>query len=535
MRKNCVVIALITIVAIGAGFRLWNLGNAELAFDEGLYNFRSIGYLDYLESAAQPTPVQWFGDSTLPWWTKLSFHDHPPLFFLTQRAFFAVLSDTLFATRLPSALAGIAAILVIFFIARRLLNNDLAGLIAAALISVNFAHVFISRLAMMESVLITLTLLNILAFLRFIENPRRWITFGATFGLVLLTKYVGVFLLPVYVAIVALQQPMLFKNRRLYAAALLALLIFIPVIVYNVMLYKNFGHFDLQLSYLFGKMPAYWQGESGKTQEPFGNIIANLRALYSPLLLLLGLTGAVYAVVVHNTRKILALPLALGASVTLLLIATGSAPRFTALYIIPLIPIAASALFILFKRFPKPQLLAAMLGVVIAIETVFMIRHEFKNASDYGVAKLDRYFDGVFGEARPANTPRHPNPNLDTIIQAHAKNITATLPPTGIIYDDNLAVSPMLWLFSRRQYYHGIPIMPASVFLEAQKSGNTAMFQNVALYFVKAGDGAPLKHARVAAAEEIEHALIVANAQPAFTATDSDGARAFTVYKFTTE
>lgn len=532
MTNRRIIVALAIIVAIGAGFRLWDLGNAELTFDEGLYAFRSVGYLDYLESAAQPTPVQLFSGRALPWWTRLSFHDHPPFLFLVQRVSFMALGDSLFAARLPSALAGIAAIMLMFFIVRRLLQSDVAGLIAAALVSVSSAHVFISRLAMMESVLVALLLLNILAFLRFIEHPRRWIAFGTSFGLVLLTKYVGVVLLPVYIAVIAIQQPALFKHWRAYAAGALAILLFSPVIIYNIMLYKNFGHVDLQLSYLFGNMPAYWQGESGKTQEPFGNIIANLRALYSPLLLLIGLAGAVYAVAVRAARKTLALPVIAGASVTLLLIAVGSAPRFTALYVVPLIPLAASAFFIFLKQFPKPKLLAAALVIVIAAEASFMIKNEFENTPNYGIAQLARYFDDVFGDARPANLPRHQNPTLDSAIRTSAEEIPATLLPSGIIYDDNLSIGPMLWLFSRRQYYHGIPVMPASVFLEAQKSKNTAAFQYVALYFVKAGEGAPLKRARVTAAEEIEKALAAGGVKPAFAAIDGDGIRAFTVYAF---
>ena len=107
---------LVAIAALGAVLRLWNLDTAELTFDEGLDAFRSVGYLDYLESPAQPTPVQWFADRELPWWTALSFHDHPPLVFLVQHATTAIFGDTLFAARIPSALAGIAAIILFFFI-----------------------------------------------------------------------------------------------------------------------------------------------------------------------------------------------------------------------------------------------------------------------------------------------------------------------------------------------------------------------------------------------------------------------------------
>lgn len=535
MQKNQIIIILSVIVVIGTGFRLWSLANAELTFDEGLDAFRSIGYLDYLESAAQPTLVQLLGTSPLPWWTKLSFHDHPPLFFIIQWLSFTMLGDTLFAARFPSAIAGTIAIMLMFFIVRRLLHNDRAGLIAATLISTSFAAVFVSRLAMIESVLIAFILLNILMFLRFLENPCRWAAFGATFGLVLLTKYTGIFLLPAYLSTIAVINPALYRDWRVYAAAGLTLVIFSPVIIYNIMLYNTLGHFDLQFSYLFDVMPAYWQGESGKTQEPFTNIVANLRALYSPTLLLLGAIGFTLSALTFRKQKLLAFPLFAALSVTLLLVATGSAPRFTALYLIPLLPLTTYALLLCFERFPKQRFPAALLGIVIAIEAAFTIRYEFKNAADYGIVELDRYFNNVFGAARPNNVPRHPNPNLDAVIQNRLARIPATLPPSGIIYDDNLAIGPMLWLFSRRQYYHGIPIMPASAFLETQKFGHAAMFNNVTLYFVKAGDGAPLKRARAIAAEKIERALATKGMTSIFSTADNDNVTAFTVYTFTTK
>src|SRR3989344_8863142 len=164
MRLKPVAIILIAIMVLGGALRLWNLGAAELTFDEGLYAFRSVGYLDYLESAAQPTPIQHFDKTLAPFWTRLSFHDHPPLFFLIQYIFFSMFGDSLLVARLPSALTGIASLLVVFLITKelfqkyttRILNipiSEWAALSAALLLSVNFAHILMSRLSMMEAVL----------------------------------------------------------------------------------------------------------------------------------------------------------------------------------------------------------------------------------------------------------------------------------------------------------------------------------------------------------------------------------------------
>ena len=54
---------LIAILLIGAILRFWGLGSAEIFHDEGLYAFRSIGYVDYIQNDDQTTPVQWFRDA----------------------------------------------------------------------------------------------------------------------------------------------------------------------------------------------------------------------------------------------------------------------------------------------------------------------------------------------------------------------------------------------------------------------------------------------------------------------------------------
>ena len=58
----------------GAILRLWGLGSAEIFHDEGAYAFRAIGYLDFMSNESQTTPVQWFRNEALPWWTHLSMH-----------------------------------------------------------------------------------------------------------------------------------------------------------------------------------------------------------------------------------------------------------------------------------------------------------------------------------------------------------------------------------------------------------------------------------------------------------------------------
>ena len=504
---------LISIIALSGFVRLWNIGNAELTYDEGLYAFRSIGYLDYLESSAQPTPIQWLPKKPLPWWLNLSMHDAPPLFFVIQHVFFGALGDSLLAARLPSALSGLGAILLIYFIARRLFaymeerRRVLISLSAAFLLSITFAHVFVSRLSMLESVLIFFVLLNILCFLRYVEDQRRWISFGITLGLCALIKYTSIFLIPVYFVFLSMVGPSFLKSYKFYGSLLIALIMFSPVIIYNINFYNTFGHFDLQFTYLLHQDVSYWHGDSGKTQEPFYNFGENMLSLYSPLWLILAASGGLLALLsvfklrfdIRSSKEAQSaiFILLLAIFITFILMMVGSAFRFLAFYVIPGVLLISSTPFILAKYisgnissnisgniFGKKGMIvvAALFAVFLGYESFYMVRSlRVVYASDFGVVKLDKYLDGIFGADRPPTLPRHPNIHLDKVIESFAAEIPDDLPPTGIIYDENISTAASLWLFSRRQYYHGIPIMTASNFQEITKSEGLAVFDGFTL------------------------------------------------------
>src|SRR3989344_3374609 len=130
------------IVLLAAFLIFFRLTRHDILGDDGHYSFRAIGYFDYLGSLEQTTPVQWFGER--PWWSLLSFHDHPPLVFLIQHIFFKLFGVSLLVSRLPAALAAVGSVLVLFFIGRKLGEIN-AGLFAAAALAVNSYFLWTGR------------------------------------------------------------------------------------------------------------------------------------------------------------------------------------------------------------------------------------------------------------------------------------------------------------------------------------------------------------------------------------------------------
>ena len=526
-------------IVIGVVLRFWGLGSAEIFHDEGLYAFRSIGYVDYIQNSDQTQPVQWFKDAVLPFWTHLSFHDHPPLFFIIQHIFFEVFGDSLFVARLPSALAGVFSIVLVFLIAKRVFKNEYAALLAAFLLAVNNAHVWVSRSSILESVLIFFIFLNIYAFLKFIENKKYWWFFGLTLGLVFLTKYTGFFLLPVYLVYLLIARRDLFRGLYFYGALFLAGIMFSPVIIYNFYLWKNTGHFDLQFAYVFKQNTPEWRVSLGKNQEPFSKMIDNLLSLYS-ISSLIAVTGGIIASIILWFKKrdnFLMFLWLLFIFITLVLVAVGSAFRFISLYTAPFV-FLITFLFVYFKEKFSGGYLATVFKIIFIIfmvyETVFMIGGIFFDFPDFGIAKLDRYFDNVFGDNRSLAVPRSTNPHLDRIIQESIKKYKPSGKPIMIIYDENAILSAKLWVFARRTYYHGISAVTAGQFKSILRSQGADYFKDYEIYFVKATDSTSLNpYFFTPDANDFENFLIQQlQLTPGTIIVNQQAAPMFKVYKF---
>src|SRR3989344_4513965 len=149
----------------------------------------------------------------------------------------------------------------------------------------------------MESVLIVLILLNIYIFLNFLEDRKKyWLWFGLTLGLAFLTKYTAAFLVPAYFVFLLCYHRDALKEKWLYFSTGLAILLFSPVLIYNLNLYKLVGHFDLQFAYLFKQVTPEWRASLGKVIDPFSDIVPNLFSMYSIPFIVLAILGIFYSI-----------------------------------------------------------------------------------------------------------------------------------------------------------------------------------------------------------------------------------------------
>ncbi len=144
----------------------------------------------------------------------------PPLWYLIAWADARLFGDGALALRLPSAIAGVLTVPVVWAAAQQLAGRR-AALFAAAIVAVNPLFVWYSQEARAYGLFVFTAALALLCFVRALDEPApgRLAAFALTGALALLTHYFAVFLL-VPMAIWLLLDS---RHRRAAAAAIAAL------------------------------------------------------------------------------------------------------------------------------------------------------------------------------------------------------------------------------------------------------------------------------------------------------------------------
>jgi len=567
---------LILILLVAAFLRLWNLGGADVITDEGLNGFRSIGYIDFFLSEFQPTPYDWLGTGDLPAWTKLSFHDHPPLTFIIQHIFFKLGGVNNWSLRLPFALAGIGSVLLMYFIGKELFSSFykikntkqhekeqetirknefglIVGLVSAAILAINNYHVWVSRIGLQESIVIFLNLLAVYFFIKGVAPPsplnkrgeigeqgKYLILTGVAFGLAMLAKYTSIILLPIFIIYLLIYRRDLLKSKYLYWGGLIALVLFSPVIIYNLKLYQLRGHYDFQLSYLLGQNVPDWQFRLGRLQaggfmDRLSDLLPSIARGITPVfsvLVLLAVLFIVYKLIKGSKGKLgeykgLVLIVIIIFFHLLLFLAIGPRERFVAMIIPYLSLIVAFFILKLFQpvypRFKKRWLHRYIATLLIAgfvgYEIFFAVNTALKpntlqgkegisysklkfESLNWGYNELDQYLESaVYQDSYPAfQFPTRFQFLEDIKQQALDKAKTEGKAPRKVllIYDQNMHSSATVWYIFRPFVYQGWPFVSAEAYLNVLATEGDDFFRDQGVeefVFIKATDNTLLREA----------------------------------------
>ncbi|MDD2807002.1 MAG: glycosyltransferase family 39 protein [Patescibacteria group bacterium] len=485
---------LVVFILLSAAFlRLYQLGSADVLNDETLIAFRSVGYIDFFSSPYQTTPWEWSAD--VPWWAHLSFHDHPPVVFVLQHLLFLFLGPSVFVMRLPLALAGIGSVFLLFLIGKLLFDNKV-GLISTGLLAVSSYHVWISRIGLQESMVIFFVLLIIYLFIKSLQSGAHW-QWGIAFGLALMTKYTAVAVAPIIFFWLIFFRRDLFKEKKFWLAPLLSLLIFSPVVLYNIKLFQSTGHFDLQFSYLFGQNVEAWRYLPGKIQA--GSLFDRLRNLIPSLYD--GLLGPMFILFILS----ILIPIAsfwrqfyqktfdanaaefqgfcfvlLGFSSFLLeLLLIGPSIRFTVM-IVPFVVLLVGQLLAKLSKVILISVTSLLLvielfftyNVVFAVSPIGNLHQTYSLARNESIAwgynYLNDYVEKLVEEKQPALSFSTKYPFTERLKQAaiqqdKAENKTSSA--ILMIYDNRMYETATFWIFHRQLVYGAWPILTAQDYL----------------------------------------------------------------------
>ncbi|GEM_PF-2867381 len=504
--SNKKIFTFLILIFVTLFLRFFWLDKSNIIPDEPAYIVRSFGWVDTLWSQAQTTPTDWF--KVLPWWTKLSFHDHPPLTFVINFIFLNVLGFSLWAGRLASVLFGVGSVIWVYLLGDKIFGKKIAFL-AAALYSVNCLVVFFDRSAMMEAISGFFILGSAWFFLQAVENKKFLFGFAVFAGLAILSKYIFLFFVPVYVLLILIYKRDWLKTKLFYLSILLFLLIISPLLVYNFYLFQYSHHFDVQLATLFGQKTPEWIILAGKNKR--GELIDRLKNISvlvgfcSPLFATLAFSSFIYTPFYYLKSRKLAFSVDLPRNLLYLsvlfyflaLLYIGPAARFV-YYFIPWLCLLVADFFVNFTsvfRLPIWPIFSVvlLLELLVTLNTTFGTIYfgepkgkmgiTFPPSSyqlDRGVQKLNFFLDNELKNNYSALLLNFPSvPALDKIIKRHVQyqqNKNALPLGVSIVNDSHMGFAPLFWALVPRAIYQGWPVLDEKLFFDNYARGNLKDF-----------------------------------------------------------
>ncbi|MDP2684216.1 MAG: glycosyltransferase family 39 protein [bacterium] len=478
------ILLLVIILFLAIFLRFYNVTIHDPYTDEVLLGFRAIKMIDYDLSLVQTTPWQWV--DSVPGWMRLSFHDHPILFFLMQHISIRTFGENMLALRLPSILTGIASVYMIYLLASRLINKR-AGYIAGSLLAVGSYHVWVSRLGIQDGAVIFFTLLILWLWIKALEEDKKylWILWGAALGLGIITKLTILIIIPILFVYALIYKHKIITNKFFWYGILASVIFSAPLWLYNLALYKNFGHFDFQISALLNQYVEKWQFRQGR--EMVGGIGARFRYFFETMkqannyvfnyLLIGAFVSALCFSVKKKSKLAIFLLLALVLEV-LWFFVIGSTLRFVVM-VIPYCILLISYLFAKLFEFNKyKKVIYVFLILVFSVELLFTINTFFVSPSwgwknltyaqiqveemNFGWREvndyLDDYLDGKTSSAYGKPIYQFMVDLQNQEIEKEEK-LNFEKYPLVIIYDKDFNFLSRLWTFQRRLIYKGWPVM----------------------------------------------------------------------------
>jgi len=493
MKRTTVI--LLGILAVAAVIRLWNLTGPDILEDDTHYSMRAVGYFDYIGSTnTQTSPVVWFPEPQ--WWQHLSFHDAPPLVFAVQWFFFQIFGDNVFGARIPFVLAGLFAIWGMFLLGREATGKDWVGLVGAGALAVMNYHVWLSRTGLLDGFVLLWVIYALYFFLRARNNPKYYALWGMFCGLGMLTKYTFLFMGPLFLLLLLTTRRNAWRSKWLWTGFAIFLVLLLPIIIYNVMVWRTRGHFDAALSTMFGMHPDDFYGLSRsvtKNISSFGgvaNAMLQKMSVGFSVLILLGIILAGVTLFRKRQRELLALIFVGIIFAWVMLAFAGGSAHYDAVllpFFLLALGIAVVAAVEKFKTGKERIALFMMAIIAIVWEGIFAVQSELIPAPFWnntalveaarprwtGYNALENYVQGFYKTYPERNYVvfskglQIRNRQINMIQSLYDQKRAGLQQEHLLVYDDRMDWSGAVWIFERRRLYDVAAIPSLSNLIDA--------------------------------------------------------------------
>jgi len=128
------------------------------------------------------------------YWPHPYNYEHPPLAKILIGVSIFLFGDTLSGARLLGALMGVTAVVLLFFIARRLFGCFYMGFLSASLLAVETLHIGMSRVAMLDIYMLFFEMTGFAGLLLFGDRFKvSYPLSGLMFGAAIASKWLGIY------------------------------------------------------------------------------------------------------------------------------------------------------------------------------------------------------------------------------------------------------------------------------------------------------------------------------------------------------
>jgi 4-amino-4-deoxy-L-arabinose transferase-like glycosyltransferase len=334
---------------------LARLGDGSLvSWDEALY-------------AQQSKEMARTGDWLTPTWSYVPWFHKGPLYFWVTAPLIRLFGVTEFWVRLPSALCGIALVMVTYAIGKHL-GGAIVAVLGALILLVSSGFLWYARSSYLDVMLTFLSFAALYSFLRVRDDRRWWYPLSASLALAFMLKSAAVFI-PIIPIVLELGldrgSRLALRSRHIWLSIAVGALIVVPWHAWMSLLYgREFWDVYAGIN-VAGRVTRALDGQGG---DPW-YYVDILRTDYFPWLFLL--PPAVLLAVREALRGATTARMLLTTVVVVFSVFTLASTKLP-WYIVPLYPAASILIASMLARWIRPRLSLVSVGVGVSLGLLFI-------------------------------------------------------------------------------------------------------------------------------------------------------------------